>query len=65
MNDFSGLLWIIIGMLGVGGLAVAIVYAAVTWRNRPESPEIESAKAQTTEEVYQEEEKKLKRQKRR
>lgn len=65
MDDFSGLLWVIIGMLGVGGLAVAIIYAAVTWRKRPTSPEIESAKAQTTERVYQQEERKTKEQKRR
>jgi hypothetical protein len=65
MNDFGGLLWVIIGMLGVGGLALAIAYAAATWRKRPESPEIESVMAQTTERVYQEEEKKTKKQKRR
>jgi threonine dehydratase len=65
MNDFGGLLWVIIGMLGVGGLAAAITYAAATWRKRPESPEIESVKAQTTEKVYKEEEKETKRQKRR
>ena len=65
MNGFGWLLWVIIGMVGVGGLALAIVYAIATWRKRPKSPEIESATAQKTESVYQEEERKTKEQKRR
>lgn len=65
MSDFGGWLWVVIGLLGVGGLAAAIAYSSRLWRKRPKSPEIDAVKAQATHEVYREEEKKVKRQKRR
>ena len=57
MSDPGGWLWVVIGLLGVGGLALAIAYATGLWRRRPKSPEIESIKDEATRNVYREEEK--------
>ena len=34
MSDPSGWIWAFLGIVGVGGLGVAIVYAANQWRHR-------------------------------
>lgn len=60
MSEFGGWLWVVIGLLGVGGLGLAIAYAGSLWRRRPESPEIEHVKDKATRKVYREEENRAK-----
>jgi hypothetical protein len=34
MNDFGGWLWVILGLIGVGGLGLAIAYGSALWSQR-------------------------------
>ena len=34
MDEPSGWLWVVIGVVGIGGLAVAMAYAIVMWSRR-------------------------------
>jgi len=34
MSDPSGWLWLILGVVGIGGLAVAIAYGSAMWSRR-------------------------------
>jgi hypothetical protein len=35
MSEPGGWLWVILGLVGVGGLGAAIAYGAMQWRQRP------------------------------
>ena len=57
MSDPSGWFWVILGVLGVGGLGLAIAYASVVWRRRRNTLETQEAKKdEATRELYREEE---------
>jgi hypothetical protein len=34
MSDPGGWLWVVLGVVGVGGLAVALAYGSVQWSRR-------------------------------
>jgi hypothetical protein len=35
MSEAGGWLWAILGLIGVGGLGLAIAYGAMQWQQRP------------------------------
>jgi hypothetical protein len=55
MSDPSGW-WVILGVLGVGGLGLTIAYASAVWRRRRKNQLTQQAKDQATHELYREEE---------
>lgn len=60
MSDPSGWLWVIIGVLGVGGLGLAIAYASALRRRWRKTPETQQAEDEATRELYREEERRRK-----
>jgi hypothetical protein len=56
MSDPSGWIWAFLGIVGVGGLGVAIAYAINQWRHRRKdlASRIETERA--TREVYRQDE---------
>jgi hypothetical protein len=56
MSDPSGWIWDFLGIVGVGGLGVAIAYAVNQWRHRRKDFVTRSARDRATREVYRQDE---------
>jgi hypothetical protein len=52
MSDESGWLWLILGLLGVGGLGVAIAYGQTLWSQRRKDLATRRAREETVRENY-------------
>jgi hypothetical protein len=52
MSDESGWLWLILGLLGVGGFAVAIAYGQVLWSRRRKDRATRQKRNEATRELY-------------
>ena len=50
--ETSGWLWAIIGMFGIGGLAVAMLYGNLLWSHRRKDPATRQRQAQKVHENY-------------
>ena len=53
MSDPSGWLWLILGVVGVGGLAGAIAYGSALWSRRRKDPAARRRQNQVVHENYQ------------
>ena len=52
MSDESGWLWLILGLLGVGGLGIAIAYGQTLWSQRRKDLVARRAREETVRENY-------------
>jgi uncharacterized membrane protein YdfJ with MMPL/SSD domain len=52
MSDPSGWLWMTLGLLGVGGLGVAIAYASLLWSRRRKDLATRRRRAEVVHENY-------------
>jgi hypothetical protein len=52
MDETSGWLWAIIGVFGIGGLAVCLAYGTAFWQRRRKSPAERDVQAAAVRENY-------------
>jgi hypothetical protein len=52
MSDESGWLWLILGLLGIGGLGAAIAYGQIVWSHRRKSRAVRQKRDEATRELY-------------
>jgi hypothetical protein len=52
MSDPGGWLWVVLGVVGVGGLAVAIAYSSILWSRRRKNRATRQKRDEATREIY-------------
>ena len=52
MSDPSGWLWLVLGVVGVGGLAVALAYGSAWWSRRRKGPAARQRQDEAVRENY-------------
>jgi hypothetical protein len=52
MHDIGGWLWAFLGIVGVGGLAIALAYGVHQWRHRRKDFATRAARDHATRQVY-------------
>jgi hypothetical protein len=55
MNELGGWLWALLGIVGVGGLGLALAYAVNEWRHRRKDFVTRAKRDRATHEVYRQE----------
>jgi hypothetical protein len=52
MDETGGWLWVILGLVGVGGLALAIAYGNAQWNHRRKDPATKREQNETIRDNY-------------
>jgi hypothetical protein len=52
MSDFGGWLWMILGLIGVGGLGLAIAYGSILWSHRRKKSLARQRREEAVREIY-------------